>query len=186
MSPVELDATAPAIPGLDAACVARFFQEDLRPIWLPTASVKSSGVRFDLDSDASLSSVVSRRSALLEAFLREASSIIGLHVHGVSTQPVQFESLAGDSHNGGCRPLLFHLPDRSVVLKFADPRPHLLLSRILDELSAGVGVDLAPPPICVDKDNAWYMMPFIGHGPCALYDVDRFMYRPPGMSVDSV
>lgn len=166
----------PVLPGLDATCVARLVQEDLRPIWLPTASVKSSGVGFDLDSDASLSSVLSRRSVALEAFLREASSIIGLHIHGASMQPVQFESLAGDSHNGGRRPLLFHFPDRSAVLKFADPRPHLLLSRVLAELSGGIGVDLAPPQIIADKDNVWYMMPYIGHRPSALYDVDRFMF----------
>ncbi|MBI5163880.1 MAG: hypothetical protein HY985_08250 [Magnetospirillum sp.] len=176
MSLPELDMAVPVIPGLDATCVARLLEDDLRPIWLPTVSVKKSGVHFELDSDTSLSSAVSRRSVLLETFLREASAIIGVHVHGASMQPVQFDSLAGDSHNGGRRPLLFHVPDRSVVLKFADPRPYLLLAEILAELSDAIGVDITPPQIIADKANAWYMMPFIGHHPCALYDVDSFMF----------
>lgn len=176
MSLLELDMVVPVIAGLDAASVARLFDDDLSAISLPTASVKMSGIRFGLDSDQSLSSVVSHRSTLLKTFLSNASAIIGTHAHDASPQAVRFTALAGDSHNGGQRPLLFHLPDRAMVLKFADPRPYLLLAQLLGQLSSATGVDVVPPPIITDAANGWYMVPYIERRPSVFYNVDQFMF----------
>lgn len=165
----------PDIPELNADSIKRLYEDDLAQILLPSTSLKQwiGWGKGELGSDAKLNDVVKSRIGHLEGFLRRAAAIIPATDTPI---PPRFEALAGDSHNGACRPLLFHFSERSMVLKFADPRPYQLLARVLDQLSDRIGVDLKMPAIVPDPDNEWYFAPFLRDRPIAPYDVDGYMF----------
>lgn len=78
------------------------------------------------------------------------------------TSPIAFQSLAGDSHNGGCRPILIKsLDEEQLVFKPSDPRPHMILAEILKEISANFSVDLTAPKIYPDANNRWYFIDYL-------------------------
>lgn len=79
-----------------------------------------------------------------------------------STGPISFQPLAGDSHNGGRRPILIKSPDEEqLVFKPSDPRPHMILAEILKEISAKLSVDLTAPKIFPDANNRWYFIEYL-------------------------
>jgi|GEM_PF-6944708 hypothetical protein len=170
--------TPPAVPGLDSESVARFFDADLTQIRLPTQSVRTAfGCNpLALDSDAYIEQVATKRAQLMSTFLRSVGMALGLpRADGAA---LSFEALAGDSHNGGRRPLLVHSASASgsQVLKFADPRPYLLLAAVLDEVSPAVGVDLRPPPITADPSHEWYLVPYLASRSLPYYELDQVMF----------
>ncbi len=172
----NLPVSPPDIPGLSAASVKRLYEDDLRQIVFPSVILreKISWGEEGIGSDTTLNEVVRIRTEELERFLCRAAT---LAVPFAGTpMPLRFEALAGDSHQGACRPLLFHLPERSMVLKFADPRPYLLLAHVLENLSDGIGVNLRMPAIVPDPDNEWYFVPFLRKRQSMAYDLDRYMF----------
>lgn len=172
------------INGLDPESVSRLFEEDLFVLLQPTATTsgpqepafqthrKLGPLRY-----GDLNAVVEKRIVNLTKFLRRVA-LAEKTLEGPEGfyRPRRFRSLAGDSHNGGQRPLvIYHEPDPR-VMKFADPRPYQLLRSVFKELSTGIGVDLTPPPIVADPGHQWYVIPYLipddeSHG-----DVEGFMF----------
>lgn len=114
-------------------------------------------------SYGNLTERVVRRVADLTAFLRQAGLVVNSQSGDKKRETsLRFRSLAGDSHNGGKRPLLLEYQNRPMVLKFTDPRPYQLLGYVLSALSNDTGIDLIPPSIIADEKCQWYLMPFIG------------------------
>ncbi|MGE5477543.1 MAG: DUF4135 domain-containing protein [Bacteroidales bacterium] len=171
----DLAVSPPDFPGLNAASVTRLYAGDLRQIVFPSASLRQTLCWGEegIGSETTLNEVARIRAEKLERFLQRAATIA---VPFAGTSPLRFEALAGDSHHGACRPLLFHFPERSMVLKFTDPRPYQLLAQVLDHLSDAIGVDLKMPSIVSDPDNEWYFVPFIEGRRSVAYDVDRYMF----------
>lgn len=174
--PSPYDIRPPWVGGLDAASVARIFEDDLSQIFLPSQALKDKGrlAGMSLDSDTVLDRSVRCRSGMLLRFLRKSASVV-VGIADVNS-PIEFEALAGDSHNGACRPLLLRLDEKPLVLKFADPRPYLLLNEVLSRLSSAIGVDLEMPGIIADPDHEWYLVPYLQKGTGPLYDAGQYMY----------
>ncbi|MDR9839174.1 DUF4135 domain-containing protein [Herbaspirillum huttiense] len=94
----------------------------------------------------------------------------------VIKRPIVFHSLAGDSHHGACRALLIEpINGRPLVFKPSDPRPHIILSKILEMISASLSVDLIVPEIIPDADNRWYFIEYLEEQKEENCDVVSFM-----------
>ncbi|MEO5337232.1 MAG: DUF4135 domain-containing protein [Magnetospirillum sp. WYHS-4] len=157
------------IHGLDQECVERLIDEELFDLLQPTRAVANdTELPFQARRErgplffGDLGEVVNHRVRALTAFLREVrlSTEVAFPIGGQHS-PLKFRSLAGDSHNGGRRPLVIEAKPHPWVLKFADPRPYQLLAEVLAELSAAIGIDLVPPDIVADPDRQWYFIPFL-------------------------
>lgn len=172
----DLVVSPPDIPGLSAVSVKRLYEDDLRQILFPSASLKQKLCWGEggLGSDTTLNDVAKARTENLERFLQRAATIAAQFTG--TSMPLRFDALAGDTHNGTCRPLLFHFPEQGMVLKFADPRPYLLLAHVLENLSDSIGVDLKMPVIVPDPNNEWYFTPFLRERQSVAYDVDGYMF----------
>ncbi|PUE07120.1 hypothetical protein B9Z51_14695 [Limnohabitans sp. T6-5] len=138
----------------------------LQPVFLTTENAQKN---FDTsqswqNSVEYLEKIARKRVENIGIFLisaLEASAIYNQTQKDRITLPLVFKALAGDSHNGGMRPLLIENRKSAVVLKFADPRPYQVLREILQELSQAIGCDVAPPPIFADKKNQWYFIEYL-------------------------
>lgn len=93
--------------------------------------------------------------------------------------PYEIQVLAGDSHNGGLRPLRVKREDgTSVVLKLVDPRPYHVTASTLGVLSSALSVDLVPPNLFSDANNRWYFVEYLEDGTLdEVVDVASFMFR---------
>jgi len=167
------------IGGLEQSCAARLIEGDLFDLLRPSTPDLTGAFQRHRERGAlsygRFHRVVERRVADITAFLRQVRlSIDTSDDLPRPPAPVNIRPLSSDSHNGARRPLLIQSGDRRYVFKFADPRPHQLLSAILDELSYGIGVDLRPPEVIPGRDHRWYAAPFLApddHGG----DVRTFM-----------
>lgn len=156
------------IDGLHPNSIKTFFDDKLFTLLQPTVVANDPSHVFQTERGVgklcygNLTKKVEQRIRDLTAFLRQAALIAKVQAEKQNSEaPLVFQSLAGDSHNGGKRPLLFQFKNQPMVLKFADPRPHQLLGDVLKALSTGIGVDLVAPSIKADRRNQWYLMPFL-------------------------
>lgn len=177
--------TCPAnINGLARDSVQNLFEDDLFALLHPTKAVSDNPKRAFQKKRRTgplnygpLHDVVERRTANLSSFLRRvALTTADHHGYGNQDRPLSFLCLGGDSHNGGERPLVLNFEPSRMVLKFADPRPYQLLAQILAELSKGIGIELAPPPIIADPGYRWYLLPFLKADQNLHGDLDGFMF----------
>lgn len=180
----------PALACFDRSSAATLIREDLSAILRPTAVIKQAararlgaGLAMAFDSDEALAAVARHRAQALAGFLGDAAGALAHHrasagAAGAVFPRVRFRALSGDSHNDGVRPLAIEENGRTVVLKFADPRPYQFLADILRELSAHIGVDLAPPPVVADRDNGWYVVDYLElpDGDAVCGDVEALMF----------
>ena len=172
------------VHGLDRGSVTELIEDDLFDLLRPTvggANDPASVFRIRRDMGpvdyGKLHDAVEGRVATLTKFLRQVRlSVDGWADRGDRTAPLTFRALSTDSHNGGRRPLAIDLPDGRWVLKFTDPRPYHLLSAILDELSAGIGVDLRPPPVVAGRDHQCTFMPYLEPDDGKGHEVEAFMF----------
>jgi lantibiotic modifying enzyme len=167
---------SPVVSGLDTGSIVRLFEDDLGQIAVPSSIMREDGgcAGIMFDSDAVLDRTIRQRAGMLLCFARKAASI--LCDNWELDKDLRFESLAGDTHNGAHRPLLFHRDKKPLVLKFSDPRPYQLLNEVLTQLSPGIGVDLRMPQIIPDPGHEWYLVPYLQKCATPLYDADQYMY----------
>lgn len=183
-------------------------EEEVFNILEPTIAVKDAfRRRFSadagtFDSDRFLTATLERRIDMLGRVLSSAidainayrahskaaavnSQYIGIFSNiepffhpSLTNIPIKFRALAGDSHNGGFRPLAFSDESGALVLKFADPRPYQVMADILLALGRHLGVDLTPPAIFADPDNKWYFIEYFdeerSNRVCA--DIEAFVF----------
>lgn len=141
---------------------ASVFQKELDNLYFPTQFSKNIAEGnahhlCHLNSDFYFESVHKHRLPQLYAVVNRVHKILMLN----DILPEKISFLAGDSHNGGKRPFLIETAKEKKVIKFADPRPYLLLREILLRLSSDLDIDLTPPNIHSDENNEWYIIPFI-------------------------
>jgi lantibiotic modifying enzyme len=140
----------------------------LQPILLTTESAKknSGGSRKYENSFNCLAEISRKRVDNIGIVLLSALEASTTYNQEAQKEyialPLVFKALAGDSHNGGLRPLLIMKNGKSaVVLKFADPRPYQVMAEILQALSRAIGLDLVPPSIFLDQKNRWYFIEYL-------------------------
>ncbi len=169
-------------------------RDEIFSLLQPTLSILNSvhknygnNTTINFNSRKHLEAAVDRRIEMIGKFLSASIEAVGIYRTSTSRSegqgyksnpnlPICFRSLAGDSHNGGTRPLAIEVPNGTVVLKFSDPRPYQITSKILGMLSKGIGMDLTPPPIFPSKDNQWYFIKYIDDTSSIDGNVTSFMH----------
>lgn len=149
------------------ASVRQFVQEDLFQILRPTEICqgdRDEGFRPD-------------RNAGPVSYFPLTKIVEGRGLRIVQGEPTTLRSLTGDTHNGSRRPIELSVCGKRMVLKFADPRPHILLRRILVEFSRTKGVDLVPPATLQDETNRWYLMDYCCPDNAPHPSPDEFMFN---------
>lgn len=172
------------VDGLDHESIEKFVSGDLYDILQPTLSVANDQESaFQTCREIGplrygrLNKVAERRVADLTKFLRQVGLIVDSYSPSNERHtPIEFWSLAGDSHSGGKRPLVLQCKPDQLVLKFTDPRPYQLLSDVLVELSDGISADLVPPEIFPSPNHQWYFMPYLEADNRHHSDVEAFMF----------
>ncbi|MBF0562906.1 MAG: DUF4135 domain-containing protein [Alphaproteobacteria bacterium] len=172
------------VNGLDHGSVTTLIEADLFDLLRPTLGAGNDPESvFQLQRKVGpidygdLHDVVESRIATLTKFLRQVRLSIDTRLGmGECVAPVKIRALSSDTHNGGKRPLIVEFAEGPWVLKFSDPRPHQLLSAILDEVSVGIGTDLQPPRVVADHDQQWYFMPYIEPSSSDGQGVENFMF----------
>ncbi len=112
------------------------------------------------------------------SFLEEAAKAI--HSAFKPHSPIAFTALAGDTHNGGRRPLLVEANGKAWVLKFADPRPYLLMQAAVSAVSRKTRFSMNYPSIKMLNQNGCYLIPYIDQSASHLNrweDVSEAMYN---------
>jgi hypothetical protein len=161
---------------IDKASIHSLIEDDLDAIVLPSQADDSTvppppGAPCQ---DNMLQGAAYIRQYLLFNFLNDASSRFE-DFDLPQNERFRISSLGGDTHNGARRPLLLHL-DPPLVLKFADPRPHLLLAELLRNLGKDLGIALNHPDVRPFHDYSCYLIRYFERYAAPSYDIDQYMF----------
>ena len=171
---------------LDQESVSNFINADVANITDPTSAVrvflrdhdKRNG-REHFDSDVYLETVVAYRHHLLKEFLHNVARAVAESGLFLCSTPLEFRLLGDDSHNGAAYPLVLEDDDgKSLVLKFADPRPYKLLDDIISLLSRDTGVCATGLQVIGGPEYQHFFAPYLkeNNETYSLSEIENFMY----------
>jgi hypothetical protein len=156
------------LDSLNTASVGRLRYKNAADLLRPSAIIRHAVLNGDNDnfldiqlpSDSLHIDRVLKRDIRLGSFFQEVNRIIKRVFPSKECSDIEF--LAGDSHNGGRRPVRLVFGKEKYVLKFAEPRAYQVLVAVTNFVSEKTKISMEMPPlIASDAHEGWYIIPFI-------------------------